>query len=343
MRCVKDFSDQLNKLGAHAGFFFGDVNIAAAAGSGLGMTKNNNDTLFWDYFSCLVSAAAVLSTISIGALTLKKSLSITTESTSLINDTETPENPAPKAVPSITLYEKILYPLANMGTFVGPFNVARFNPDFLSFVRKDMITQSLFVTNAIAMSLVAILAQPIQQKTQSTSALLSAFIATCGKSGAWIGAIFAAFIMEFVVLEKDKMNATEVHVLTGAMAGLFMTDLVLLYAAIKQKGNVEKANAWIQSPLDSHATPSEKLLWWPSFVLDVLRALVSVVGNVFAVPNIISMSSAFNNATNGAIKKDVYASLGALSVIVGANNAAVVMRDRLSSCFARENLYPTLI
>lgn len=234
--------------------------------------------------------------------------------------------------------ERLIYILSAAGAFVGPLNIARaYSPDFRDAVMNNNITQRAYFGASIASTAMAIGAPLIQSSTQSYSPLLLAFIQTCGDAGAWIGAIFGVVLMQQVVFNQKEISFAETMALSGAMLGLFLTDLLVLYALMRRNTYskdaqriVEDTNMVIREPLNFLASGTDKLLWRARFAMDILREFVSVFGNLMSLPNILMLSPNFitNQIEHGDGVRKLFSGLTWVSIFAGLNNTGRIIYGR---------------
>lgn len=300
---IYSFTEKFNLLRTFAGIFFGTRNLVFACGKADKLKESPGE-----YFCYTTASVAVLSTVLIHAWKACHS-----------------------EEEKITLYEKIIMTIARMGVVFSAFNVATLNNDFVVAVNKDNSTQISYAVASFLMGAFAILSKPIQEITESNSDFISSFVASCPKSGIWIGSIFAGLITQTVVFEKEKTTG-EMAALSITMACLFILEWSLFYAAIIKNESVENAKKFIESPLSITADIYEKIIWWMSFALDFTRSLISFFASVMVIPNILGLSPTFALATKGKVQQGIYAFLFGSTMLFGVNNTARVLSTRLSLC-----------
>ncbi len=306
-RCYSEdiyrFTEKFNLLRTFAGIFFGTRNLVFACGKADKLKESPGE-----YFCYATASVAVLSTVSIHAW---KACYAEEE--------------------KLTLYEKIVMTIARMGVIFSALNIAALNNDFVIAVNKNNAAQISYAIASFCMAAFAILSNPIQEATKSNSDFISSFVASCPKSGIWIGFIFAGLLTQTVVFEKEK-TPVEMTTLSVAMASLFIFEWSLCYAAIIKSRSAENAKKFIESPLNATADCYEKIMWWMSFILDCTRSLISFFASVMVIPNIFGLSPTFALATQGKVQQGIYAFLFGSTMLFGVNNTSRVVSTRLMLC-----------
>ncbi|OGT27182.1 MAG: hypothetical protein A3I77_00675 [Gammaproteobacteria bacterium RIFCSPLOWO2_02_FULL_42_14] len=324
---IKAISNTLIPLGYSAGIFFPVVNFVWSLDQG-----KLDEHEFWDWVANAFAVFAVISTVAIPAL---KSYGKAPSMYDQLPRDENSQIPAgPNRLNRIGItWENALSTLSAPGAVVGALNIARFDPRFKELTQKNSHSQIAYALASALITLLTIEVALLRNKIKDTVWPM-AFHETCGKAGAWIGAIFGLFLTQLVVAKQDNIPPAEVAALSIAMAALFATDMLLLGLTAKSLpghanlSKIEQAKNFISARLDSESTTTQKNLWRAQLVMDTLRELVGVFGLMLSVPNILSLSPGFNALTGPLSLRDVYGSLIAVSLVAGGSNAAKVIMDR---------------
>lgn len=285
---VQHFNPDL--LGAQAGIFFAIINMYFACGGDLQSKEKP-----FDYFVLIFGLVTLLNTSVLPIFKTKITNASEEESRLLNNDSFSIAQS-----PELFRVEKIIFALSSMGTVNAAFNIARFNPKFVNLVFNSMASQAAYATFIFSIS-----ALPLVLNTAFPSVFQKSLMEACGKSGVWIGAIFAFFLTQFVTFSQASIPPLEVNVMADVMGALFLTDIAM--------------------SLKFNLSPAERGGYFFIF-LETLRTAVSCFGNVMALPNILSLSHTFNAATDSLTKQIIYGAAGATSLLWGGAKACRLTR-----------------
>lgn len=295
---MRRYAEQFNSdlLGAQAGIFFAIINMYFVCGGDLQSKEKP-----FDYFVLIFGIVTLLNSglipffkMRFDNLAERRPLiteQLNADELSLVQSFDRPATQSRWQV-----YEKIIFALSAAGTTNAAFNIARFNPAFAHLVLNNGVTSHA----AYATFIFSISALPLILNATCSNVFQKSLMEACGKSGVWIGAIFALFLTQFVTFSQASIPPLEVNSMASVMGALFLIDL-----AISLKFNL---------------SPTERGGYFFIFI-EMLRTAVTAFGNMMAVPNILSLSNTFNVATDGHAKQLVYGVVGMASLLFGFHKA----------------------
>lgn len=235
----------------------------------------------------------------------------------------------------LSLFQKLLFPLAGMGSMLGSINIASFNPEFAKSVGKNNLTQWLFFTAVATLCVITFSLQLFQKITKSKSSLLAAFVKMLPEIGPFIGFSFTVFLMQFTQLDQKAIDSTQVNAMSITAAALSFIYMGANFLAIKQSENntVDEAKKFIASPLDVNASTQQKALWYLFLHLDTARFLVSPISDALSIANMLSISPRYNQYFSGDREKEaqrwVIFTLALMGTGCGIHNAVKEVLHRI--------------
>lgn len=309
---MRRYAEQFNSdlLGAQAGIFFAIINMYFACGGDLQSKEKP-----FDYFVLIFGIVTLLNAgfipffkMKFDNLAERRPLiteQLNADELSLVQSFDRPATQSRWQV-----YEKIIFALSAAGTTNAAFNIARFNPAFSHLVFNSVTSKVVYATFIFSLS-----AAPLILNATCSNVFQKSLMEACGKSGVWIGAIFALFLTQFVMFSQASIPPLEVNSMASVMGALFLIDLAM--------------------SLKFNLSPTERGGYFFIF-LEMLRTAVTAFGNMMAVPNILSLSNTFNVVTDGHAKQLVYGVVGMASLLFGFHKARQVT-DKHCQALNRED------
>jgi hypothetical protein len=163
-----------------------------------------------------------------------------------------------------TLPQQVIFKLASIGSILGVFNIASFNPAFDKAVSKDETTQYTYLAIVIFLSVLAPALCTVQDVTEKESRILKAADFALGKVGAFIGAVFGLFATQSMLFKKE-VQPMEANAFAAAIGTLLLVHFGAQYQSSTRVTSRLEAALQLVSPLGDFFSIINILSTTPSY------------------------------------------------------------------------------